>query len=54
MKKHEFSRTSIQKILTICEESLDHDISWAEFKALVKETIDFEDKMISFLDRKEK
>jgi len=50
----ENSRTSIKKLLYICEQCLEHDSSWNECKERLAQTIKFEDKMLKMLSGKPK
>ena len=49
--KHKLSRASIQKILTLAQECLEHDYSWLQFKERCEELLKNEDKLLKVMLR---
>ena len=48
-KRHELSRPSIEKLLWICKQSLEHNSTWEECCERIQETIKLENKIIKML-----
>jgi len=53
VKKHlEIRRPSIERIAELCEQCLEHDSSWYEFRDRCLELLKKEEKMIKMLEGK--
>ena len=51
IKQHlEIRRPSIERIAVLCEECLEHDSSWYEFRDRCKQLLDKEDKMVKMIE----
>lgn len=48
---HKQSRISIERVAYICKEAIDHDSSWWEFRDLVEQRLEHEEKLLLMLSR---